>query len=167
MRLKIFPGFRFVVLIGVAVLIGSGIVAPSANASPADDACSLLTSAQVSAAAAVSVSAGTYVTPTFKKTCTWTPSGDDAKTIASITLLIESANMFDGGKRLGAAKGVVITQVSGVGDDAYFQVIDTMAVMFVKKGNASFKVSVYSHSLPVDKKEAIEKTLALLVASKL
>jgi hypothetical protein len=136
-------------------------------AAPTDDACSLLTAAQVGAAAAVSVGAGTYVTPTFKRTCTWTPSGDGAKTIASITLLLEAATAFDAGKRLGAAKNVVITPASGVGDDAYYLAIGTMVSLIVKKGDTTFKVSVYSGGLPLEKKESIEKVLALQVASKL
>jgi hypothetical protein len=164
---KIHRGKFFVnLIVGAAIVVISAAITPSARAAT-DDACSLLSAAQVSSAASVSVDAGTYVAPTSKKTCAWTPSGNDAKTIASITLLLEPADMFDGGKRLGAAKSVVITPVSGVGDDAYYQVIDTMAVMFVKKGAVSFKVSVYAHAMPVDKKEAIEKTLALQIASKL
>jgi hypothetical protein len=136
-------------------------------AAPTDDACSLLTQAQVSAASPVSVGAGTYVTPTFKRTCTWSASGDDAKTVQSITLLLGDVSMFDSVKKLGGAKNVTITPVSGVGDDACYQIIGTMAVMFVKKGNVAFKVSVYAGGLSVEKKEAIEKTLALQVASKL
>jgi hypothetical protein len=167
MRLRIFPGFRIVVMIAAALLVIGGIVAPAANAAPADDACSLLTQAQVSAASPVSVGAGTYVTPTFKRTCTWSTSGDDAKTVQSITLLVEAATAFDNGKRLGAAKNVVITPVSGVGDDAYYLAIGTQPGLIVKKGNVTFKVTVYAGALSVEKKEVIEKTLAVLVASKL
>jgi hypothetical protein len=168
MRSKKIHGGGFLVnfIVGAAIVIISATIAPSANAAT-DDACSLLTAAQVSAAASVSVGAGTYVAPTSKKTCVWTPSGNDAKTIASITLLVEPATMYDGGKRLGAAKSVVITPVNGVGDDAYYQVIDTMAVMFVKRGAVAFKVSVYAHAMSVDKKEAIERTLAQQILGKL
>jgi hypothetical protein len=166
-RISHCPRFLINFIVAALALIVCATIVPSASAAPADDACSLLTAAQVGAAASVSVGAGTYVAPTSKKTCVWTPSGNDAKTIASITLLLEAASMYDGGKRLGAAKSVVITPVSGVGDDAYYQVIDTMAVMFVKKGDVAFKVSVYAHAMPVDKKEAIEKALALQIASKL
>ena len=48
---------------------------PAAFAQSSSDACSLLTQAQVSAAVAAQVGAGTYVTPTFKATCTWTAPG--------------------------------------------------------------------------------------------
>jgi hypothetical protein len=136
-------------------------------AAPTDDACSLLTQAQVSAASPVSVGPGTYVTPTFKRTCTWSTSGDDAKTVAAITLLLEDATAFDAGKRLGAAKNVVITAVSGVGDDAYYLAIASQVGLIVKKGSVTFKVTVYAGALSLEKKEAIEKTLAQLVASKL
>lgn len=166
-RISQCPRFLVNFIVAALLFIAAVAIAPTANAAPTDDACSLLTAAQVSAAAGVSVGAGTYVAPTSKKTCVWTPSGDDTKGVASITLLLEAASMYDGGKRMGAAKSVVITPVSGVGDDAYYQVIDTMAVMFVKKGGVSFKVSVYAHAMPTDKKETIEKALALQVVSKL
>ena len=54
-----------------AIFIVSATMAPSANAEPPDDACSLLTQAQVGAALSVSAGAGSYQTPTYKKTCTW------------------------------------------------------------------------------------------------
>lgn len=165
MRFRIFRGFQIVMMIAGVLVVG-GIFSPSAKAAT-DDACSLLTQAQVSATSPVSVGAGTYVTPTFKKTCTWSTSGDDAKTVQSITLLLEAAAAFDNGKRLGAAKNVVITPVSGVGDDAYYLAVGAQVGLIVKKGNATFKVEVYAGGMSVEKKEAIEKTLALLVAAKL
>jgi hypothetical protein len=38
--------------------------------------------------------------------------------------------------------------------------------LIVKKGNVAFKVAVYDHS-PLEKKQAMEKTLAQQVVSKL
>jgi hypothetical protein len=164
---KIHPGELFFNLIaGIAIVIISATISPSVNAAT-DDACSLLTAAQVSAAAAVSVGAGTYATPTFKKTCTWTPSGDDAKAIQTVTLLLQSPEAFETGKKFGGAKSAVVTPVSGVGDDAYYLVIGATVSMVVKKGNAAFKVSVYASGVPLEKKQAIEKVLALQVASRL
>jgi hypothetical protein len=58
-----------------AIFIVGAATAPLATAAPADDACSLLTQAQVSAALGVSVGAGSYESPTFKKTCRWTVAG--------------------------------------------------------------------------------------------
>jgi hypothetical protein len=166
MRFRINFGFRFAVLIGAAMFIMGGVVAPSAKAAPTDDACSLLTQAQVSAASPVSVGAGTYTTPTFKKTCTWSTSGDDAKTVQSVTLLLQTTDAFEFGKKLGGAKNASITAVSGVGDDAYYLVVANAVSLIVKKGNAAFKVTVNAGGMSVEKKEVIEKTLAMLVLSK-
>ena len=54
------------------VAMGFALLTQPVRAAEADDACVFLTTAQVSAAVGVAVSDGTYVTPTFKKTCTWT-----------------------------------------------------------------------------------------------
>jgi len=61
------------------------------------DACTLLTRAQVAAAVGGAVSDGTHVTPTFVKTCTWTPSGKSK--LGSVTLNLQTAAFYDGGKR--------------------------------------------------------------------
>jgi hypothetical protein len=163
-------------VIGTLFLVG--IAAAPAAAAATDDACSLLTKAQVSTAVNVPVGEGTYVTPTFHKTCTWTPASGD-KVISAVTLYLQTADAYDGGKRMAEqmvamakmqggkdASQSGVTSASGVGDDAYYFNAGTLTSLLVKKGSMSFKVSVYAH-LPVEKKEAMEKTLALEVLSKL
>jgi hypothetical protein len=134
--------------------------AAAAAVAATDDACSLLTPAQVSAAAGTTVSAGEYVTPTFKKTCTWHAKG------IIVTLNLQDAAAFEKGKQM-AAYGAKMTEVGGLGDGAYSMTMGTQQVaLMVKKGNVAFKVAVYS-KLPTDKLEAIEKTLAQQVVAKL
>jgi hypothetical protein len=164
---KIRPSALFVNLIaGAAIVIISAAISPSANAAT-NDACSLLSPAQVSAAAGVSVGAGTYATAIFKKTCTWGTSGNDAKTAETITLLLQSPEAFENGKRFGGAKSAAVTAVSGVGDEAYYLVIGTTVSMAVKKGNVAFKVTVYASGISAEKKQAIERTLARQVVGRL
>lgn len=133
------------------------------------DACTLLTPAQVGAVVGSAVSDGTHVTPTFVKTCTWTPSGKSK--VGSVTLNLQTAAFYDGGKRqatmaaLAAGQGAAV-KPAGVGDDAYYFVTGDQAGLFVKKGGVSFKVAVYA-KLPVDEKEAMELKLARQVAAKL
>ena len=147
----------------LCVLIGAMIVAvggASAAAATADDACSLLTPAQVGAAVGATVSEGSYVTPSFKKTCTWTFTG------GIVTLMTEGTEAFDAGKSH-ALRGVVIQPVSGVGDDAYYVVTGPITALIVKKGSVAFKMSLYDHSLPMEKTQGIEKALAEQVVSSL
>ena len=132
------------------------------------DACKLLTAAQVGAAVGVPVGAGTHVTPTFVKTCTWTPSGNSS--VKAVTLYMQTAAAYDGGKRMAAemaaaSKGGAVKHAS-VGDDAYYFVAGTQVGLLVKKGGVSFKTTVYA-TLPVDKKEAMELKLAKAVLPKL
>jgi hypothetical protein len=144
-----------------AIFIVGAAMAPSANAAPADDACSLLTQAQVRAALGASVGAGSYVSPTFKKTCTWTVAGG----AEYVTLELEGLDAYQAGK-VALTKTIVVTSVSGIGDDAYYLAVGKNVGLIVKKGNVAFKVAVYG-GMPIDKKEAIEKTLASQAVSKL
>jgi hypothetical protein len=149
-----------------AIFIVGAATALSANAAPPEDACSLLTQAQVSAAVSVSVGAGSYVTPTYKKTCTWNATSPVAKSAKYVTLMLEDLDAYDGGKRIGQMKAVSVTSISGIGDDAYYLAVGSNVGLIVKKGNIAFKVAVYA-DLPIEKKQAMEKTLAQQVVSKL
>jgi hypothetical protein len=132
------------------------------------DACTLLTAAQVGAAIGTPVTAGEHVTPTFVKTCTWKPSANSA--VKAVTLFLQTATSYDGGKDLArqmaaAAKGASMKS-AGVGDDAYYFSVGDQAGLLVKKGSVAFKVAIYA-TLPGDKKEAMELILAKEVVAKL
>jgi hypothetical protein len=148
-------------LLFLTVSISGAAMVPAATAAPTGDACSLLTPAQVGAALGVSVGAGSYVTPTFKKTCTWnaTTSGG-----GYVTLVLQTVAGFEGGKQLGQTASISLTSISGVGDDAYYLAVGDQVGLIVKKGNAAFKVAVYAH-IPVESKKAKEKTLAQQVVA--
>jgi len=148
----------------VAICILTAAAAPSTNAAPPDDACSLLTPAQVGAALGVSVGAGTYVTPTFKKTCTWhstTGSGE------IVTLNLQSLEQYEAAKKSASyGNSVSATSIGGIGDDAYYFGTDALVSLIAKKGSIAFKVAVYAR-IPIEKRQAAEKTLALQVLSHL
>ena len=144
-----------------AIFIVGAAMAPSANAAPPEDACSLLTQTQVSAALGASVGAGSYVTPTVKKTCTWTVAGG----AEYVTLMLEGLDAYQAGK-VALTKTIVVTSVSGIGDDAYYLAVGKNVGLIVKKGNVAFKIAVYG-DLPIEKKQAMEKTLAQHVVSQL
>lgn len=130
------------------------------------DACAVLTPAQVGAAAGVAVSAGTHVTPTYVRTCTWTAGG--SSNVKAVTLYLQPAAAYDGGKQMAArmvAGGASVTPAT-VGDDGYYFVVGNQAGLLVKKGEVSFKVTVYA-TLPLAQKEAMELTLAQEALAKL
>ena len=146
------------ILIALAFLFVAAVFA--AQAQSAGDACSLLTSAQVSAVAGAQMSPGTYVTPTFKTTCTWTAAGK------IVTLMTESVDAYNKGKT-SLNPAMQIVPASGIGDDAYYVVMaGKMVSLFVKKDSNAFKLTVYSQ-LPVPKLETMESALAQQVAGKL
>jgi hypothetical protein len=174
MRVKIGP-----CAVIVAVLV-AGVASPRpAKAASTDDACSLLTPAQVGTVVGVAMGVGVYAAPTYKKTCTWAPFGIRNKTeIGYVTLSFGSGVGYSAAKQLAEmanarikAKGqgtpeMVVTLADGVGDEAYYEGVGKAAGLNVRKGSVAFKVAVYA-DLPVDKKEAMEKKLALQVLSKL
>jgi hypothetical protein len=139
------------------------IVLPStvttAFAAPPTEACTVLTAAQVSSALGSSVGEGTYIMPTFKKTCTWNiPTG------GAVTLQLQSLDQFNAGK--GALASRERASTSGVGDEAYYLGLGTTTGLVVKKDEGAFKISVYSSNLTLDQRKAIEKALAQQVLAK-
>ena len=133
------------------------------------DACTLLTPVQVAAAVGGAVGDGTHVTPTFVKTCTWTPSGKSK--LSAVTLNLQTAAFYDGGKRqaaMGAAIGGkdAAMKPASLGDDSYYFATGDQVGLFVKKGSVSFKVAVYA-KVPVADKEAMEAKVAAAVLGKL
>jgi len=150
----------------IAIFMAANTIALSATPDMADNACSLLTSAQVSAATNTPVGEGTYLMPTFRKTCTWTASHPVAQGVKIVTVSFETAEMFSGGMAEGRNPGVSSTPVSGLGDSAYYLVAADMAALHIKKQGLTLKVAVYA-KLPIAQVEAMEKTLAAEVVSKL
>jgi len=155
---------RIVVFV-IAAMFFLIAAAPAVNAVPIDDACVLLTTAQISSATTVEFGEGSYVTPTFKKTCTWTIKKPAGKTARIVTLYLQGLDAFESGKK--PLVGTVnIIPVGGVGDDAYYLAVGPQVYLFVKKGSAAFKMSVYG-DIPQETKEAMEKTLAQQAVSHL
>jgi hypothetical protein len=148
----------------IAAIFIAGAATPPANAAPPADACSLLTQAQVSVAVSVSVGAGAYQ-GTYKKTCTWNAVSPATKSAKYVTLLLEGLDAYQAGK-LAPVKTIVVTPISGIGDDAYYLAVGPNVGLIVKKGNVAFKVAVYG-DIPIENKQAMEKTLAQQVVSKL
>ena len=146
------------------------LAAAMPSAARADtDACTLLTPAQVGAAVGVPVGKGEHVTPTFVKTCTWTPSGKS--NVRAVTLNVQTAASYDGGKQMAhqmaaTSKGKGAVKSASVGEDGYYFIAGDQVGLLVKKGGVSFKMTVYA-KLPVDKKEAMELILAKQVLAKL
>jgi hypothetical protein len=148
------------VAVVLAAVASANVAAAPAMATPAGDACALLTPEQVGEAVSAKMSAGTYPSPGFTKTCTWVTTG------IIVTLMLEGVDAFQSGKAR-AFPGVEVTLVSGVGDDAYYVTAGKIVSLFVKKSSSAFKATIYSSSMPMDKRKAIEKELAQKVVSKI
>jgi hypothetical protein len=80
--------------------------------------------------------------------------------------MLESSDGYQARKATFQMRTKTVTSVSGLGDDAYYLAAGNYAALFVKKGNVEFKVAVYGGA-PLEQKEAVAKTLAEQVVSKL
>jgi hypothetical protein len=80
------------------------------------------------------------------------------------------SEIFESGKNMPPPVNVpvraIVTPASGISDDAYFVAVRDQVTLVVKKGSNSFKVAVYA-KLPTEQKEAMEKSLAIQIASQL
>lgn len=156
-----------------AIFILAAATAPSAPAAPPTDACPLLTPAEISAVVGVSVGAGTHITPTYVKSCTWAPTGGATKDFTTLVLALESAASYQSAKAMLQAVansqgkgGITMTPASGIGDDAIYSSVASYTKLIVKKGDIVFQLVVYG-SFPIEKKRDMEKALASKVISKL
>lgn len=149
-----------------SVCIFAAALAQSASAAPPADACSLLTQAQVSAVLGVSVDAGSHNPPKYLRMCTWAQSNAPVGG-KYVTIMLKTANDFENAKKLMAAPSSAVIPVNGIGDDAYYAAVGTtMVVLYAKKGDVAFNLTV-SKTFPLDQQRTIQKTLALEIISKL
>jgi hypothetical protein len=132
------------------------------------DACTLATPAQIGAAIRVAVGTGTHVTPTFIKTCTWTPTVSSS--IRAVTVNLETGAFYDGAKKMATKMAAALPEAkmkpASVGDEGYYAIQGEQAMLFFKKGSASAKVAVYA-KMSVEEIEAMELAIAKQVATKL
>jgi hypothetical protein len=156
-----------------AIFIIAAAAAPSAAAAPPTDACPLLTPAEVSAVVGVSVGAGSHITPTYLKSCTWAPPGGATKDFTTLLLALESAASYQSAKAMLQAVansqgkgGITMTPASGIGDDAIYSSVANYTKLIVKKGDVVFQLVIYG-SFPIEKKRDMEKALASKVIAKL
>jgi hypothetical protein len=92
------------------------------------------------------------------RSCTWVESAGRK----NLVLMLKTADDFNNAKKL--MQGV--TPVSGIGDDAYYASMGAMAILYARKGNVAFNLTV-GGGFPTDQQKAMEKTLALQIFSKL
>ena len=147
-------------------LVSASAAAPAllpCTAHAETDACSLLTPAQVSAVLGVAVGPGTHVTPTFFKTCTWTPTG--SSDVRAVMVKAQTSSFYDGAKQKSTTMGLPMRSVS-VGDDGFIETAGQTTTLWSKKGPAALKVKVYAKR-SADVLQTLELALAKQAARRL
>src|SRR5689334_17717298 len=139
---------RFIVVASLPVLLAAGElrhVRPEllsfAPVSAEPDACALLTEADVSAALEVKSLPGTHPVQSSTKMCSWSDAGSDINHRRVVLSITSTAGFNFVKSRTGK---IIIEPVSGIGDDAFYQMTKSSEspFLFVKKGNSAFSVRI-------------------------
>lgn len=134
------------------------------------DACSLLTPAEVSAAIESTSLPGKRLLPSDTRHCIWSDSPTNAVSNRRVTLTILMPGAYDFGKGGVAGASVKIEAVSGVGDDAYYQ-LGGSPRLTVRRGSTDFQVQILNgfnfKAFTLAQEKAKEVDLAKAVVAKL
>jgi hypothetical protein len=135
------------------------------------DACSLLTPAEVSAAIESTSLPGKRLSPSDPRHCLWTDSPTITVSNRRVTLTILRPGAYDLGKGGVAGASVKIEPVSGIGDDAYYQLSSGSPYLTVRKGGTDFQVQILNGMnfkvLTLAQEKAKEVDLAKAAVAKL
>ena len=151
----------------VAALAATLLLGPLA--APPPIACSLLTEAQVNAALEVKTLPGKPPFPSAQKLCMWSDDPKGAINNRRLTLSLMTTTGFAVGK---SNKQIKIEPVSGIGDEAYYEVFSADSpLLVVRKGSSAFNVRILNglkfKPFAVGQVKAKEADLAKAVVAKL
>jgi len=170
--------YRFVVVATVSVWFAA--VAPNhatrdllsfARAHADPDACALLTETDVSAALEVKSLAGTHLVQSSTKVCSWSDVAGNDINHRRVVVSVTSAASFNA---LKSRAGIITMEpVSGIGDDAFYEIPKSSEspFLFVRKGNAAFSVRILNglklKAFTRDEEKTKEAALAKAAAGRL
>ena len=120
--------------------------------------CAQVTAAEVSAALGETVAAGQQA---GTKTCSWTAN----KPTHQVVSLMYSPPGDWNTRKTRLLPGVTMTNVSGIGDEAFAETAGNFTTLYVKKGSTVFMVRVYGVS-ELARQLAVLKPIAQIVAGK-
>jgi len=164
-----------VAVCGLLLLVTSiknSIAANRTHGTPTDpDACALLTTAEASAALGVTSLAGARVIASSPKACIWSDDPNHGMGHRRVTLSIMQVAAFQFGKS-GANTRIKIEPVSGIGDEAYYELFTSDSpFLVVRKGSAAFNVRILNGGklkpFTLDEEKTKEADLAKAAASRL
>jgi hypothetical protein len=117
--------------------------------------CTLLTSAEISSVVGGTFGASSPIGPTG---CSWMAKG------VTVTLVTQDASLW--AQATAPLAGITRLPVSGIGDAGMYTIAGQFASLGVRKGAVTIIVRMYGVH-PLDKQEALEKSLAAVVLPKL
>lgn len=169
---------RFIVVASLPVLFAASVPALAkpellfdARGAADPDACALLNESEASTALEVKSLAGTHPVASSTKMCTWSDAAPNDINHRRVVLSITSMTGFNFVKSRGAT--VTIEPVTGIGDEAFYQISKTAEspFLFVRKGNAAFSVRILNglklKAFTRDEEKAKEAALAKAAVGRL
>ena len=170
--------YRFVVVATVSVWFAG--VAPNharrdllsfARDDADPDACGLLTETDVSMALEVKSLPGTHFVQSSTKICSWSDVAGNDINHRRVVVSVTSAATFNA---LKSRAGIITMEpVSGIGDDAFYEIPKSSEspFLFVRKGNAAFSVRILNglklKAFTRDEEKTKEAALAKAAAGRL
>lgn len=145
----------------VYFVVGSAIAVFAAPSDP----CALLTAAQASAALGTTVSAGK---PLASTVCQWQQEGKTGSELLKLDITLITTDRF---ARMKSVTIGTVTNMGGVGDDAYYSTLKTgkttNTTLNVKKGDTAVVIRVFGGQKPVEEYQAKERAAAQALLPKL
>jgi hypothetical protein len=142
------------------------------SAHSSDDACALLTAADASPALEQSSLAGKRNMESDPKMCVWSHDPAAGDSSRKVVLAVVNTRQFSIAMHP-AMPAIKVEPVSGVGDEAFYQVYPNNASPFiwVRKGNAAFTIRILTRLKPkpftIEQEKAKELALAKAAVARL
>ncbi len=146
---------RTAAVVGAACILSAFTSIAHAPANP----CTLLTPAEVQAALGAAVGAGAPISATA---CQWITTSPTISPAEHVTVMTQSASSYARMKAL-QIPGMTKSNLSGVGDDAFYATVGYFTSLSVKKGGTVFIIHMYGVHSPA-REMTVEKALAIHVA---
>jgi hypothetical protein len=147
--------------ISICLTFGSAF---SIVAAPADP-CSLLTPAQAAGALGGTVTAGK---PIASSVCQWQQEGKTGAALLKLDVTLITPDRY---ARMKSVTVGTVTNVGGLGDDAYYSTLKTGATTIttlnIKKGGTAVVIRVSGGEKPAEEYQAKEKAVAQALLPKL
>ncbi len=122
-----------VLLFAIAFLLSGCHASPPKVEAAVTDACKVLTPAEISAVLGVPIDEGVHIPASSQIMCAWSQNGMTGEAGTKLILHFNTMAAFQ--KEKAATGNVVITPLSGIGDEAFYATTEFGTALYIRKGD--------------------------------